>query len=64
MWNYLGMHSMLPEERGGERAANRGIKVYQIRAELKNLANLPNPSVNHSQTEKRQNVWVINGHPS
>ena len=26
----------------------------------KNLANLPNISV----TEKRQNVWILNGHPS
>ena len=28
-----------------------------------NLPNLPNISANRSQTEKRQKVWILNGHP-
>ena len=40
------------------------MEVFQIRVELKKLPNLPNISANYNQTEKRQNVWILNGHPS
>ena len=31
----------------------KSMEVFQIRAQLKNLANLPNISANYSQTEKK-----------
>ena len=45
-----------------------GIEFFGNFQLIVNLANLPiilpHISANHSQTEKRQNVWILNGHSS
>ena len=40
------------------------IEFFETPAEQKKLVNLPNISATTTaKTEKRQNVWILNGHP-